>query len=97
MLAKASCCRSCCRHRRRVYDQTGSVADSEELAGDKFNDLYDYYRGLYKKVRWQHAAPGRSLAGVAWMRGVSRVRQGGSSVLFEACRSAPLPATLGTP
>jgi hypothetical protein len=33
-----------------VYDQTGSVEDSEELAGDKFNELYEFYRGLFVKV-----------------------------------------------
>jgi DnaJ-class molecular chaperone len=37
--------------RRAVYDQTGSLADSEELAGKDFNTLYEYYRDLYKKVR----------------------------------------------
>ena len=36
--------------RRRVYDQTGSVEDSEELAGEKFNELYNYYRAMYAKV-----------------------------------------------
>jgi len=36
--------------RRAVYDQTGSLADSEELAGKDFNTLYEYYRDLYKKV-----------------------------------------------
>lgn len=39
-----------CRRRRKVYDQTGSVEDSEELAGEKFNELYEYYRGLFVKV-----------------------------------------------
>ena len=37
-------------HRRKVYDQTGSLEDSEELAGDKFNDLYEYYRSMFKEV-----------------------------------------------
>lgn len=36
--------------KRRVYDQTGSVEDSEELAGEKFNELYNYYRAMYAKV-----------------------------------------------
>ncbi|KAK9807901.1 hypothetical protein WJX72_012474 [[Myrmecia] bisecta] len=36
--------------RRKVYDATGSIEDSEELAGEQFNDLYSYYRSLYKKV-----------------------------------------------
>lgn len=34
-----------------MYDRTGSVEDSEELAGGKFNDLYDYYRGMFAQVR----------------------------------------------
>ncbi len=38
--------------RRKVYDQTGSLEDSEELAGEKFNDLYEYYRGLFVKVSY---------------------------------------------
>jgi DnaJ family protein C protein 9 len=33
-----------------VYDQTGSLEDSEGLAGEKFEDLYQYYRNIYKKV-----------------------------------------------
>ncbi len=36
--------------RRRVYDQTGSVEDSEELAGEKFNELYNYYRSMFAPV-----------------------------------------------
>uniref|UniRef100_A0A7S0N8C1 J domain-containing protein n=1 Tax=Pyramimonas obovata TaxID=1411642 RepID=A0A7S0N8C1_9CHLO len=36
--------------KRRVYDQTGSLEDSEELAGKKFNDLYEYYRSMYCRV-----------------------------------------------
>mmetsp|Transcript_22140 Transcript_22140/g.61460 ORF Transcript_22140/g.61460 Transcript_22140/m.61460 type:complete len:269 (-) Transcript_22140:1333-2139(-) len=36
--------------RRKVYDQTGSMEDSEELTGERFNDLYEYYRSMYKKV-----------------------------------------------
>ena len=38
-----------CR-RRKVYDQTGSLEHSEGLAGEKFEDLYQYYRNIYKKV-----------------------------------------------
>lgn len=37
--------------RRKVYDQTGSLEDSDELAGEQFDSLYAYYRGLYRKVR----------------------------------------------
>ncbi|KAL4452266.1 hypothetical protein ABPG75_007928 [Micractinium tetrahymenae] len=36
--------------KRKVYDQTGSVEDSEELAGEKFNELYEYYRSMYAPV-----------------------------------------------
>mmetsp|Transcript_21835 Transcript_21835/g.30371 ORF Transcript_21835/g.30371 Transcript_21835/m.30371 type:complete len:269 (+) Transcript_21835:46-852(+) len=36
--------------KRKVYDQTGSIEDSEELAGEKFNDLYAYYRNIFAKV-----------------------------------------------
>ena len=35
---------------RKVYEKTGSLEDSEELAGDKFNDLYEFYRSMYKEV-----------------------------------------------
>ena len=36
--------------RRELYDQTGSLQDSEELAGEQYEELYKYYRGIYKKV-----------------------------------------------
>lgn len=36
--------------RRKIYDQTGSLDDSDELAGEQFDSLYKYYRGLYRKV-----------------------------------------------
>jgi len=36
--------------RRMVYDQTGSLADSEELAGAQFDALREYFRALYKQV-----------------------------------------------
>ncbi len=36
--------------RRKVYDQTGSLDDSDELAGEQFDSLYKYYRGVYRKV-----------------------------------------------
>ena len=48
----------CAPIRRKVYDQTGSVDDAEELAGDKFNDLYNYYRSLYVKVHLGLAGQG---------------------------------------
>lgn len=40
--------------RRKVYDSTGSLEDSEDLSGDKFKDLYDYYRTMFKQVITQH-------------------------------------------
>ena len=40
----------CHAFRRKVYDQTGSLEDSDELAGEQFESLYKYYRGLYRKV-----------------------------------------------
>ena len=39
-----------CLSRRELYDQTGSLQDSEELAGEQAEELYNYYRGIYKKV-----------------------------------------------
>ena len=33
-----------------MYDQTGSLSDSEGLAGEDFDNLYQYFRGLYKEV-----------------------------------------------
>ena len=36
--------------RRKVYDQTGSLDDSDDLAGEQFDSLYKYYRTLYRKV-----------------------------------------------
>ncbi|KAK9843689.1 hypothetical protein WJX81_002488 [Elliptochloris bilobata] len=36
--------------KRKVYDQTGSLADSEELAGEQFDALREYFRTLYKQV-----------------------------------------------
>ena len=33
--------------RRKVYDQTGSIADSEELSGQQFDSLYAFYRDMY--------------------------------------------------
>ena len=32
-----------------MYDTTGSLS-SESLAGEDFNNLYDYYRKLYREV-----------------------------------------------
>ncbi|KAL3147166.1 hypothetical protein ABBQ32_002672 [Trebouxia sp. C0010 RCD-2024] len=42
--------KSCHVHRRKLYDQTGSLEDSDELAGEQFDSLYEYYRRLYHKV-----------------------------------------------
>lgn len=36
--------------RRKVYDETGNLEDSEELSGEQFEGLYQYYRNLYKQV-----------------------------------------------
>lgn len=36
--------------KRRVYDETGRVDDADGLGREKFNDLYEYYRGIYRKV-----------------------------------------------
>lgn len=44
--------------RRKVYDATGSVEDSEELAGKDFGELYAFFRGLFKKVQGESGAPG---------------------------------------
>lgn len=53
-----------------MYDLTGSVEDSEELAGGAFGELYNYYRSIFKEVSglksglksvWAQAR--RSLAG----------------------------------
>jgi DnaJ family protein C protein 9 len=35
--------------KRKVYDETGRIDDAE-LSGDKFDSLYEYYRGVYRKV-----------------------------------------------
>ncbi len=36
--------------RRKVYDQTGSLEDSEDLAGENWDNLTAYFRSLYKEV-----------------------------------------------
>ena len=36
--------------RRKVYDHTGDLNDAEELSGQNSEDLYSYYRDLYRKV-----------------------------------------------
>mmetsp|Transcript_10151 Transcript_10151/g.11881 ORF Transcript_10151/g.11881 Transcript_10151/m.11881 type:complete len:279 (-) Transcript_10151:727-1563(-) len=41
--------------KRRVYDNTGSLEDSE-IDGEKFQDLYDYYRTIFKKVTTEDIA-----------------------------------------
>ena len=40
-----------------MYDQTGSLADSEELAGEQFDALREYFRTLYKQVGLLPTAP----------------------------------------
>ncbi len=37
-------------HRRKLYDETGSLEDTEGLSGEAFTSLYDYYRTVYPKV-----------------------------------------------
>ena len=36
--------------RRKLYDTTGSLSDTEQLSGHSVDDLYDFYRTIYKKV-----------------------------------------------
>jgi hypothetical protein len=36
--------------RRKIYDETGSLQDSEDLAGSEFDELYKFYRGMYRTV-----------------------------------------------
>ena len=62
--------------RRRVYDQTGSLEDSEELAGEQFNQAYSAFRAMFAKVcvsasggcphlrQWGPVAVGASLQAV---------------------------------
>ncbi len=33
-----------------MYDQTGSIEASEELAGEEFNRLYEFYCSMYAPV-----------------------------------------------
>ncbi|GBG62665.1 hypothetical protein CBR_g31684 [Chara braunii] len=35
--------------KRKIYDETGSTDDAE-LSGEKFSNLYEYYRTVYRKV-----------------------------------------------
>eukprot|EP00899_Mesostigma_viride_P020788 jgi/Mesvir1/28710/Mv19681-RA.1 len=36
--------------KRAIYDKTGSLEDSEELGGEQFEQLYNYYRSMYPEV-----------------------------------------------
>eukprot|EP00884_Botryococcus_braunii_P011666 jgi/Botrbrau1/204/Bobra.0022s0184.1 len=36
--------------KRKIYDETGSLQDSEDLAGGQFEELYRFYRGLYRSI-----------------------------------------------
>ena len=36
--------------RRKIYDQTGSLDDSEELTSEQFNNLYNYYKSQFAPV-----------------------------------------------
>lgn len=35
-------------NRRKVYDQTGET--DEDLMGDKFTEVYDFFRAMFKQV-----------------------------------------------
>lgn len=37
-------------YRRKVYDDTGATDDAEGLNTNSFDELYQFYRGLYKEV-----------------------------------------------
>ena len=37
-------------HRRKIYDTTGSMSESEQLGGQSFDDLYSFYRSMFAKV-----------------------------------------------
>lgn len=36
--------------KREVYDRTGSLEDAEDLVGESFDRLYEYYRTQYREV-----------------------------------------------
>ncbi len=38
-----------CQCRRKLYDDTGCT-DEDSLAGQDYNDLYSYFRAMFKKV-----------------------------------------------
>lgn len=40
-------------YRRKVYDRTGSLEDTEQLSGEQFDNLYNFYRSLYAPVTEQ--------------------------------------------
>ena len=92
---------SCHAHliRRELYDRTGSLQDSEELAGEQSEELYNYYRGIYKKVGCCRAvwlcmpSPARKPA-----RSADRAAAGVRSwqpVSVEACGIAARPPCYG--
>jgi DnaJ family protein C protein 9 len=39
--------------RRKVYDRTGSLDDTEQLSGEQFDSLYNFYRSMYVPVTEQ--------------------------------------------
>lgn len=45
-----SICNNGSTRRRKRYDETGSLEDSERLSGQDFDSLYEFYRSVYKKV-----------------------------------------------
>lgn len=36
--------------KRKIYDQTGDMAEAEELGGGAYKEAYDYYRSIYTEV-----------------------------------------------
>lgn len=36
--------------RRKIYDRTGSLEDTEALSGEQFDSLYNFYRSVYAPV-----------------------------------------------
>ncbi len=41
-----------------MYDETGSLEDSEDLSSEAYTSLYDYYRTVYPKVWRATYSPG---------------------------------------
>ncbi len=39
--------------RRKIYDRTGSLEDTEQFSGEQFDNLYNFYRSMYTTVTEQ--------------------------------------------